>query len=298
MKLIHIYKTVCWIGTVLFLMTTLSCKYDGNPHDLPNVDPRDYEGSIDGFHSTEDVYPDNLVAFFSFDENTNEQLSGTAVTSSEGATLVDDAFRGKALQLSEGYLYYTHQFPVFGTEVFKSFSISQWIKISNNGATRTQLFQLARIGHTNLNGNIDIIMQTQNRPASNIDFITINPYFSTIGGGRQDNVNNALSPQFGPDNWVHLVISYNGLTGTFNIIANGESIGGYNNRGVGNNLFNSYEPNELIIGGNYNLIPGKEVNDDATFAAMTGKIDELRIYNVYISPAVANSLYRLGLENK
>lgn len=296
MKFSHTYKIYGLLSLVLSTVTWSSCKKDGNPHNLPDVDPRDYEGTIDGFHSTDEVYPDNLVAYFSFDENYNEQLSGVAPTSQAGDALVDDGFKGKALQLNEGYLYFANQFDVFKTDVFKSFTISQWIQVSNNGATRTQLFQLARPGQ--LIGNIDIILQTQNRPADNIDFITIQPYFSTVGGGRQDNVNNNLSPQVGPDNWVHLVLTYNGQTGTFNIIANGVSIGGFNNRGVGNNLFNSYEPSELIIGGNYNVIPGMEVNTDASFAAMTGKIDEIRIYNVFMPTAIAGSLYKLGLADK
>src|SRR5690606_34663018 len=128
-----------------------SCKKDGNPHNLPDVDPKDYEGTVDGFHSTEEIYPDNLVAYFSFDENLNEQLSGTAPTSKAGDALVESGFKGKALQLDEGHLYFANQFDVFETDAFKSFTISQWIQISNNGATRTQLFQLARPGM--LNGN-------------------------------------------------------------------------------------------------------------------------------------------------
>ncbi|WP_257670716.1 LamG domain-containing protein [Parapedobacter tibetensis] len=290
------YKRYGMLGLVLAVTTWSSCKKDGNPHNLPDVDPKDYEGTIDGFRSTDEIYPDNLIAYFSFNENNNEQISGVAPTSTAGATIVDAGFKGKALELSEGYLYFANQFDAFRTDNLKSFTISQWIQISNNDATKTQLFQLARPGL--LNGNIDIILQTQNRPASNIDFLTIQPYFSTIGGSRQDNVNNALSPTIGPDNWVHLVLTYNGTAGTFNIIANGVSIGGFNNRGVGNNLFNAYEPSELIIGGNYNVIPGMEVNGDVSFAGMTGKIDELRIYNVFMPTAIAGSLYRLGLANQ
>jgi len=296
MNVSYIIKTYGLAVLLLTAATFSSCKKDGNPHNLPDVNPEDYEGTVDGFHSTEEIYPDNLVAYFSFDEDATEQLSGVSPTSKAGDAIVESGFKGNALQLDEGYLYFANQFDAFKTDVFKSFTISQWIQISNNGATRTQLFQLARPGM--LNGNIDIILDTQSRPASDISYLTIRPYFTTVAGGRQDNLNNALSPTIGPDNWVHLVLSYNGATGTFNIIANGVSIGGYNNRGVGNNLFNAYEPSELIIGGNYNVIPDKEVNTDASFAGMTGKIDEVRIYNVFMSPAIAGSLYRLGLANK
>src|SRR5690606_33398033 len=98
----------------------------------------------------------------------------------------------------EGYLYYANQFDAFKTDGFKSFTISQWIQISNNGTTKTQLFQLARPGM--LKGNIDIILDTQSRPASDISYLTIRPYFTTVAEGRQDNLNNTLTQTTGHDN--------------------------------------------------------------------------------------------------
>lgn len=294
MKLLNLYKYA--LLTLFVASVSLSsCKKDDNPNDLPEVDPSDYVGTIDGFKSTDEIYPANLVAYFSFDENYADKVSGTAPTLSAGNSLVT-GIKGKAVNLNAGFLYYGTQLNGLKTDVFKSFTISQWIKISNNGTKRTMLLTLARPGL--LQGNLNINLNTQSRPASNIDFLGIQPLFATVGGGTQDNANATLSPKIGPDNWVHFVLAYNGLTGRFNMVANGVNIGSYSDRGVGNSLFKSYEPSELIIGANYNLVPGKTVNTDVAYAPMTGIIDEVRIYNRFMPDAIIKSMYQLGLANK
>ncbi|TKC04751.1 LamG domain-containing protein [Pedobacter polaris] len=294
MRFSNLYKYVM-LGLLVGSVTLSSCKKDDNPNDLEEVDPADYVGTIDGFKSSDEIYPANLVAYFSFDENYAEKISGTAPTLAAGNTLVT-GIKGKAVSLNAGYLYYGTQLANLKTDVFKSFTISQWIKISNNGSKRTMLLTLARPG--NLQGSLNINLNTNSRPATNLDFIGIQPVFATVGGGTQDNLNNTVSPKIGPDNWVHLVLAYNGLTGRLNIVANGVNIGSFSDRGVGNNLFKSYEPGELIFGANYNLIPGKTVNTDAAFGAMTGVIDEVRIYNRFMPDAIIKSMYQLGLANK
>jgi hypothetical protein len=273
-----------------------ACKKDGNPNNLSSVSPADYAGKIDGYDSADQVFPKNLVAYWSFDGTNNERVSGTAPTSTAGNSFVDAGVRGKALSLSAGYLYYATQFPNFKTHTFKSFSISLWTKILNNGSKRTMLFQLARPGV--FNGNINFILNTQSYPASNTYILKIQPTFTTVGGGTQDNLNNVLSPKIGMNKWTHLVLTYDGKTGVFNIWADAVKIGGFPNRGTGNNLFKSWEPNEVIIGSNYNGIPGKAVNGDVSFAPMTGQLDEIRVYNISLPDAHIRALYNLGLANK
>jgi len=295
MKVSNLYKSACAAGLFLMAASFSACKKDGNPNNLPETDPSQYAGTIGGFKSTDEIFKNNLVAYFSFDDNYNEKISNTSPTQAAGNTLVD-GFKGKALNLKDGYLYYAKQFDAFKTSAFKSFTISQWIKISNNGAKRTMLLQLARPGL--FDGNIDIRLNTNSYPATTTDILKVQPRFFTVSGGSQDNLNATLSPKIGPDNWVHLVLSYNGTTGRFNVFTNGVNIGSYSDRGVGGNLFNSYEPSELIIGGNYNVIPGKAINTSTEYGAMTGVVDEVRIYNVFIPDAIVKAMYELGLAKK
>ncbi|MGV3587397.1 MAG: LamG-like jellyroll fold domain-containing protein [Adhaeribacter sp.] len=296
MKFSYLYSKGSFLGIALAATMLVSCEYDGNPNKLNDVSPADYEGKIDGYTSSEEIYPNNLIAYWSFDDTKNETISNTAPTSTANDSFVAGGVRGKALNLNGGWLYYAKQFENFKTDKLKSFTISHWVQILNNGSKRTMTFQLARPGM--FNGNINLALNTNANPASNTDILRIQPVFNTVGGGTQDNLNNNLSPKIGADKWTHIVITYDGSSGVFNIWADGVKVGGFPNRGVGNNLFKAYEPSEVIIGANYNSIPGKEVNTDANFAPMTGRIDEIRVYNIPLPDAHIRSLYNLGKANK
>jgi len=304
----HYYiNSLLSLGAVV-AMGLFSCKKDGNPNNLPPVSPGDYEGKIDGFTNSDEIFPDKLVAYWSFDNTLNETKTGTAPTTKAGESLAATGVRGGSLKLNAGYLYFATAFPALKTDVFKSFAVSAWVQILNNGSKRTMLFQLARPGI--FTGNINFHLNTQSFPATNTTDLKIQPTFTTIGGGTQDNINTLrdapgqpnyfpyVTPEIGADKWVHLVINYNGSNGIFDIWANGIRAGAYFSRGTGNNLFKSYEPNEVIIGGNYNVIPGKSVNADASVGAMTGSIDEMRVFNIALPDAYIKALYNLGKANK
>jgi hypothetical protein len=284
-------------AALLLTATVMGCKPDGNPNNLPSVDASNYVGKIDGFSSSDEVFPQNLIAYWSFDDTKNELKTGTAPGSSAGDSYATDAVRGKSLSLTAGYLYFPTQFQKFKTDSIKSWSISTWIKIRNNGSKRTMLFQLARPGV--FTGNINFALNTQSYNAANDSVLRINPTFLTIGGGTQDNLNSgAGQDKTKLTEWVHIVLTYDYTTGVFNNWMNGVKVGNFPNRGTGNNLFKSYEPNEIIIGSNYNGIPGKSVSSDVTFAPMTGQMDELRIFNRTLPDAFIKALYNLGKANK
>lgn len=304
MKFSILYKG----GSILLLALTASmwtsCKKDGNPNKLPSVSTDAYAGKVDGFNSSEEIYPKNLVAYWSFDNTTNEKFSGTASTLGSGNSFIPGGVKGQALALNNGYLYYASQFSAFKVAALKSFTVSAWVQILNNGSKKTMLFQLARPGI--FNGNINFVLETNSRAATVTDAITVHPTFTALSGGTQDNLNTAngtfpfISPKIGANVWAHIVITYDGSSGIFQIWGNGKKIGvpAYQSRGLGNNLFNSFEPSEVIFGGNYNVIPGKTVSTDTSFGAMTGSIDEVRIYNIALPDAYIISLYNLGLAGK
>lgn len=295
MKAIHIYINKAIVIAAAAMVFT-ACKKDGNPNKLPDVNPSDYAGMIDGYTSSDQIYPKNLIAYWGFENSVSESISNTAVTSSANTSFVDGGVRGKALSLAAGYLYYGTQFQKFKTDSLKSWTISTWVKILNNGSKRTMLFQLARPGI--FTGNINFSLNTQSFPASNTTTLRIQPTFTTVSGGTQDNINNLLSPLIGMDRWTHILLTYDYSTGVFNIWADGVKMGGYPNRGTGNNSFKSWEPNQVIIGSNYNGIPGMAVNTDVTFAPMTGQLDEIRIFNIALPDAHIKALFNLGKANK
>ena len=48
----------------------------------------DYEGTIDGFKSSDEIFPANLIAYWSFDDTKNELKRGTAPTTSSNDSYV------------------------------------------------------------------------------------------------------------------------------------------------------------------------------------------------------------------
>ena len=294
MKIIKSYLINRLCVGILFALVFTSCKKDGNPNDLPGVDPSAYDGKIDGYGSSDEIFPANLVAYWNFDDTKNELKTGTAPASSLNDSYVTGGVRGKALSLAAGYVFFSNQFGAFKTDSLKSWSLSVWIKIKNNGTKRTMVFQLAR--PTMFNGNINFALNTNGYPATNDTVLRIQPTFLTIGGGTQDNLNNVLD-KTNLNNWVHLVLTYDYNTGVFNNWMNGVKVGNFPNRGVGNSLFKSYEPSQVLIGANYNAA-GMTVSADVSFAAMTGQIDELRIFNLTLPDAHIKALNNLGKANK
>lgn len=278
------------LAALLLIIGSSSCKKDGNPNNLPSVDPKAYEGTIDGFHNSEEIFPDNLIAYWSFDDTKKESKSGINPGSSLNDSYVTGGVKGKALSLAAGWVYYPTQFPKFKTDVFKSWTISVWVKVKNNGSKRTMVLQLARPGL--FTGNINFHLNTQGYPATNTTTLRIQPTFATVGGGTQDNLNNVLD-QTNLNEWVHIVLTYDFNTGTFNNWMNGVKVGNFPNRGTGNSSFKSYEPSELLIGANYNAA-GIIVSSDVSIAPMTGQIDELRIYDRPLPDAFIKALYNLG----
>lgn len=272
-----------------------SCEKDGNPNNLPSVSPDEYTGKIDGYDNSDQVFTKNLAAYWSFDDTKAEAISGATPTLTANDAFATGGVRGKALSLTAGYLFYGRQFDKFKTDSLKSFSISVWVKILNNGTRRTMLFQLARPGQ--FTGNINFHLNTNSFPASRTDVLRVQPTFLTVGGGTQDNLNNNLSPAIGMDKWTHILLTYDGNTGVFDIWMDAVKVGGFPNRGVGNNLFRASEPSEVIIGANYNAM-GRTVSSDVSVAPMTGQIDELRIWNIKLPDAFIRAVFNLGKAGK
>ncbi|MFD0939317.1 LamG domain-containing protein [Pedobacter boryungensis] len=290
MKFTKLNKIIILLVSSLMIV---ACKKDGNPNNLSDVDASSYAGKIDGYANADEVYSSNLVAYWSFDDTNNELKSNSAPTNTANASFITGV-KGKALKLTAGYLYYAKQFDALKTDALKNFTISSWVQITNNGSKKTMLMTIAR--PNNFLGSLDYRLNTN---STSTTFLGIGPRFTTLGGGSQDNLNANLSPAFGANAWTHLVLTYNGTTGIFKVWADGKDIGSYNSRGTGNNIFKAYEPSEFIIGAHYNNIPGKEIAGSAAdFAAMTGSVDELRIYNTVLQDASIKALYNLGKAGK
>ncbi len=287
------------IGAVLLPGFLLSCTKQ-NPNHLPSVSPSDFQGKIEGFDSSGEVASDHLVAYWSFDGTKNEAISGIAPTVSSNDSYISGGVRGQALKLDNGYVYYATQIPSLGTSLH-SFTILMWVQILNNGSTPTQIFQLARPG--NLFGNINFLLETGWNPASDTSDLIVHPdYFD--GSGTQDNLNASwapdgpgtyYSPTIGASKWIQVGVSYDSAQNIIQVIANGKNIGTTSYQQRGTAYYSPTVPDEVIIGGWYNNIAGKQVTTDTWTMPMVGSVDELRIYNTVLGAADVKALYELGV---
>jgi len=281
----------------------VSCTKD-NPNHLPSVSPSDFNGKIEGFDSSGEIAPDHLIAYWSFDGTEAENISGIAPSTTSNDSYIDNGVRGKGLKLNSGYLYYPTQIPNLAS-LNGSFTVSEWVQILNNGSTPTLTFTLARPGQ--FWGNINFLLETGQHPADDTSDLVVHPDYADKGGGTQDNLNanwnpdgdnTYKSPTIGANKWVNLMVTYDSATVTFQVYANGQRIGttSYAQRGTAN--FKNTVPNEVIIGGWYNNIPGKKVTDDTWTVPMVGSIDEIRIFNTVLGAADMKALYELGAAGK
>lgn len=288
------------LGTVILG----GCDEDNDDPPLPQ---------IGGYNNSDEVGAANLRANWTLDGNGNERKSGTAPTSSVGVSYVAGV-RGQAASFSNGYLYYAG--PVGGALTSNQpFTVSAWIKTSNTGLVGGnppannhpwQYFQMARPNQ--LFGSINLLHEAGNYPVAS-DTMFLKSLYADAGG-LQDavlccgtaGVDYKVVKKAGTGQWVHVVTTYNPTGGTgnesiFRIYADSVQVNNtlFENRGTNSYV---YTPHEIIIGGWYNNIPGKQVTADTWTTPFTGMIDDIRIWNKTLTPAEIAALYKLGLAGR
>jgi hypothetical protein len=283
----------------LTLFTLSSCDKDNDDPPLPQ---------IGGYNSSNDVGAANLVGHWGFEGNGNETKTGTAPTSSTGASFGAGGIKGQAVTLNNGYLYYASALAPLATN--QAFTVSAWIQVKNTGGSPTspanvpyQYFQSAIPGQ--LFGNFNGLIEAgQFSHAS--DTLILKAIYKDLNNGGQDNLNNygvwgtdiGVVKKAGTNQWVHVVTTYTPTGGTGNqsilrIYADSALVSNKNFENRGTNSF-KYTAGEVIIGGWYNNIPGKTVSTDTWTVPFNGKLDEIRVWNKLLPESDIVALYQLG----
>jgi hypothetical protein len=281
------------------LLTVTSCK---KKEDAPLP-------QIGGYNNSGEVGAANLVGYWGFEGNGNEQKTGTAPTASVGASYAADSVKGQALSLTNGYLYYAAALAPLVTN--QAFTLSAWVKVTNTGSAPTgpanvpySYFQSTIPGQ--LFGNLTAMVEAgQYRYTS--DTLVLKSIYKDFSGGTQDNINNyGSATDFKvvkkAGKWVNVVTTYTPTGGTgnqsvFRIYADGVLVSntGFETRGT--NYF-KYTVGEVIIGGWYNNIPGKTVSTDTWTVPFNGKIDEIRVWNKLLPESDIKAIYDLGVAHR
>jgi hypothetical protein len=293
----------CMLGFTI--LTAGDCNKDEDP-PLPQ---------INGYNNSNEVGAANLKVYIPLDGNANETKTGATATSAVGVSYSSTgAVKGQAATFNNGYIYYASAVggPLADNQPF---SVSLWVQAANTGLVGGnppannhpwQFFTYARPGQ--FWGNINILNEAGQFPVAS-DTMFLKALYSDAGG-LQDNVNNygiagteyKVVKKAGTGQWANIVVTYNPAGGTgaqsiFRIYTDSVLVSNINFENRGSNSFD-YTTHELILGGWYNNIPGKQLTADTWTTPFTGKMDEVRVWNKTLTQAEISALYKLGLAGR
>ena len=296
-------QIAAWVAAGVLMSTAFTaCKKDDTP-SLP---------AIGGYNSSNDVASANLLAHWTFDGTTSEDISKTASNSGSNNTFTT-GIKGQALQLNAGYLIYPTIAALSSANAIPSVTVSAWIKTANNGKTATSIFALtqAQTAQADWNqGPINMYIDSNAYPATS-DTLQLHSAFHTYQNGGYgvggDNVTGfgladagkTYQIVKGGGKWIHYVMVYDGAASTIDLYADGKLVSNSNYRkrdtnGVPTGNIVLSPPTQVLIGSWPNSAVGYTKSAvQAWQSFFTGSIDELRVYSKALSQTDIGSLNQL-----
>lgn len=283
-----------------------SCSSDDDSTNNTTLPP------IGGYNSADEVGSADLLAYWPLNGNGNESKSGTAPTTTTGATFTSGV-KGQGVSLNAGYMEYPSIAAL--TQTMNAFTISAWIKVYNNKTdtnpgSASVIFSMSRPAEWE--GNINMYAETGQRPSVNgagvvNDSIILKGSFRTVASGGEGYANfiklepwmideNLITPGKHVANanktagqWAHAVFTWDGATNKLIIYSNGVKISSpsFEVRGSNTTVVPDL-PTHPIIGAFATRNPA-----DVWNLPMTGQIDEIRVWKKALSQADIGFLYEL-----
>lgn len=260
-------------------------------------DPESYQPvfTISGYSATDEIAPSNLVAYWSFDGDLNETLSGNAADNHE-ATLVN-GFKGQAVHFNAAnpsWLTYDA-----GTEItsLESFTISFWMNPAfvDDDASNGVDGILGLVGLSNPDrfwGNIEWFVENNSNPEG----ATVKVIVTHNNEMETDIVVNNYSGLF--DSWTNHTLTYDAATSTLSYYINGSRLATKTTPWTGPIAFVNSGP--MVFGTvQFQTQPSLTNHGPEPWAShLTGALDEIRIYNTALSPTEINALVVLQGKGK
>jgi hypothetical protein len=300
MKKITSKSTLFAIGgiTLVTLLSIASCSKSSSNATTPPITP------LGGFVSSDSVEPGSLIAYWPFEGNTNELVSGLASTSS-GITFTT-GIRGQASQGSVGS---SIQVPLAANSAFASlasYSVSVWyndpvqVTSPNHG-----LFLMYGASDWNL-----LELEFERDSTSTADSVKVHAGFLNPGGVNYKGIVPEALLDTAVNLWVHLVMTYDGGSSTYTLYQDGVPVAA--ETAWSNGLYAS-TPAKIWTDGTATTPMGPisyatEVPTGLTIGAFgpgitqgnswagsfPGKMDELRVFKIALSAQDVAGLYLNG----
>ncbi len=267
---------------------------------------------IGGYDNAGQVGATDLLAYWPLDGNGTESKSNTNPTTTVGTTYEAGA-KGQGAKLTAGYMKYPSIAALTGP--MTAYTMSAWVKVKNNqtltSSSASIFFSLSR--PSQWEGNINLFAETGQKPAIedngavNDSIIFKNTFRSSISGGqgyenllhlenymKADNLitpnKHVANPVAVARTWAHVVGTWSGTTNVFTIYINGvkSSNPAFEKRGDNTSIVFDI-PTTATIGAFGDIATTTEPWNKA----MTGNIDEIRIWKKALSTADIKALYEL-----
>lgn len=260
-------------------------------------DPESYQPvfTISGFSAVDEIEPGSLVAYWSFDGDLNENLSGVEATNKE--TSIVNGFKGQAVNFnanSSSYLIYQ---PIPAIDEMESFTISFWVNpvFIDNDASNSIDGILGLVGISNPDrfwGNLEWFVEN----GSNPDAATVKVIITHNNEQETDIVVSNYKGLF--DNWTNHTLTYDATTSMLTYYINGSTAATKTTPWTGPILFVNSGP--VVMGAvQFQTEPSLTNHGPEPWASyLTGAIDEVRIYSTALTDTEINALVVLQGKGK
>ena len=272
MKTLNKLKAITFLSLIIFV----SCTKVNRNDDFTKGDPPPVPG---GYTNSNQVASNNLVAYWSFDGDLKDAVSG-AVGTNKGMTF-SEGLKGKALKGSDNAADKAHAFTSASAAVaaMTEYTISCWVNTSQNlGATGIVSF-----GNTqDFWGNVNIFLENGGT-STKARFKTI------FQNGNFQSDNGIQDVENGFNNWTNYSISYTN-TGKFSSFVNGTLVDS-KTVPTTNIHFNNLGP--IVFGALHFMTTPSSTTASAGepwAGYIQGKIDEVRIFNKALSTKEISAL--------
>ena len=236
---------------------------------------------IGGYTSSKEIATSNLVAYWAFNGSLIDSVSGTSGVNT--GTSFAAGYKGQALQgAANSYVLATPSSSVTGMH---SFTITYWV---NSPAPSNGIIGLVNLAKTDgFWGNIDMFFENGST-STNGKFRAHIQNGGTDSWVSKDGIVNLF------DAWAAIAVSYDQTTSTFKLYINGSSI--YTNTAAGFGPINFTNTGQLVFGcvhfqTNPSQTSGSGSQSWASY--LTGRLDEVRIYNKALTDADVSALVLL-----
>lgn len=285
-------------AALMFAGVITSCTKTDRSDDFPAGDVPPVAG---GFKAASEVAPSNLVAFFPFESNINDEKNGVTGGTANGTTSFVTGKKGKAYKgSSNGFLVYANPGPI---ATLTSFTVAFWINTNRNVNGPEGIFALGKQDGS-FWGNFFIFFEGLNGNANPPEELFMKLHFENnnatfVEHWLEPNGDFRAKNMFGA--WRHIVWTYDAATSKVGWYINGQQQTlppGAESRlanGSGTPLgaLSFKNPTKFVIGGFQNHAGAPYNNPEPWMKTYTGMLDEFRVYNKALSGKEISALTTL-----